>query len=151
MNNNEIFYTNTNSQNTYSYNLATKKEKKIGKGWYFTKLSPNGKKLAYSKLNGEFKTGTFGFPYFRADIYIYDIASGKETLVLTDHYFNRWVNNANIIGKRLKKCEGFDCDPNGTYNDIGWLTDKTVIINLESKESKETKIPADFSDFYPID
>lgn len=101
----EYIYRRSYKANFYIYDIKNKTVKPLGdlsKGkQMLAEFSPDGKKVAFVREN---------------NIFIYDLASGKETTVTTDGEFNKIINGGTdwVYEEEFGFAKGFYWSPNST-------------------------------------
>ncbi|HYH13794.1 MAG TPA: S9 family peptidase, partial [Flavisolibacter sp.] len=99
----EPIYRRSSKATAYIYDVTSKKTTRINEGKVLhPTFSPDGNKIAY---------------VFDNNLYIYDIASGKNTAVTTDGKWNYIINgNADwVYEEEFSFSRAFDWSPNGSY------------------------------------
>jgi dipeptidyl-peptidase-4 len=99
----EPIYRHSSRSNIYLYDVATKKVIRLNEGKVLhPSFSPDGSKIAYVYDN---------------NLYIYEIASGKQTAVTTDGKWNHIINgNADwVYEEEFSFTKAYDWSPNGSY------------------------------------
>jgi len=99
----EPIYRRSTKANAYVYDIASKKTLRLNSGKIMhPSFSPDGSKLAY---------------VFDNNLYLFDLATGKNTAVTTDGKWNHIINgNADwVYEEEFSFSKAYDWSPNGTY------------------------------------